>query len=116
VVFYAISLLDINHRNDGQDTSYIDESWVGVNPQNHQWSSGTVELIPRFQILIDQNYPNTKLSISEWSTGADTDITGGLLAVDCLGIFGKYKLDSATYWATPDELGPIGLAYWLYRG
>jgi hypothetical protein len=33
-----------------------------------------------------------------------------------LGIFGQQKLDSATYWGTVDELGPIGLAYWLFRG
>ncbi|KAF9002619.1 hypothetical protein BDZ89DRAFT_1105191 [Hymenopellis radicata] len=98
------------------DTSYVDESWVGVSPQNHQWNPTIVSLIPRFRTLIDINYPGTKLSISEFSSTADTDITGGLVTVDMLGIFGQQKLDSATYWATPDELGPIGLAYWLYRG
>jgi hypothetical protein len=54
--------------------------------------------------------------VSEFSSTADTDITGGLVTVDMLGIFGQQKLDSATYWVTPDELGPVGLAYWLYRG
>ena len=68
------------------------------------------------QQLIAQNYPGTKLSISEWSSTADTDITGGLVAADVLGIYGREGVDSATYWATPDEKGPIGLAYWLYRG
>ncbi|KAG6875722.1 hypothetical protein C0993_007795 [Termitomyces sp. T159_Od127] len=98
------------------DTSYVDESWVGVDPQNHQWDPTVVELLPRFKTLIDINYPGTKLSIGEWSSTADTDITGGLVTVDSLGIFGQYGLDSATYWATPDEVGPVGLAYWLYRG
>ncbi|KAG6901408.1 hypothetical protein C0995_012298 [Termitomyces sp. Mi166 len=98
------------------DTSYVDESWVGVDPQNHQWNPTVVELVPRFRTLIDINYPGTKLSIGEWSSTEDTDITGGLVTVDSLGIFGQYGMDSATYWATPDELGPIGLAYWLYRG
>ncbi|KAF5377193.1 hypothetical protein D9615_006454 [Tricholomella constricta] len=98
------------------DYSYVDESWVGVSPQNHQWNPTAVGLIPRFKTLIDINYPGTKLSISEWSSTNDKDLTGGLVAVDVLGIFGKYKVDSATYWAEPDELGPIGLAYWLYRG
>lgn len=99
-----------------QDPSYVDESWVGVSPQNHQWNPTAVDLIPRFKTLIDINYPGTKLFISEWSSTNDNDITGGLVTVDMLGIFGKYKVDSATYWATPDELGPVGLAYWLYRG
>jgi hypothetical protein len=66
--------------------------------------------------LIDINYPGTKLSISEWASTADNDITGGLLTVDSLGIFGQYGVDAATYWATPGEQAPVGLAYWLYRG
>ena len=99
------------------DTSYVDESWVGTSaPQNHQWNPTAISLIPRFQILIDQNYPGTKLSISEWSSTDDTDLTGGLVTVDVLGLFGQYGVDSSTYWATPDEMGPIGLAYWLFRG
>ncbi|GLB36669.1 putative glycoside hydrolase family 44 [Lyophyllum shimeji] len=98
------------------DSSYVDESWVGSNPQNHQWNPTAVDLIPRFRTLIDINYPGTKLSISEWSSTNDNDLTGGLVTVDMLGIFGRYKVDSATYWATPDEMGPVGLAYWLYRG
>ncbi|KAJ7078814.1 glycoside hydrolase family 44-domain-containing protein [Mycena crocata] len=98
------------------DTTYVDESWVGVSPQNHQWDPTIVSLIPRFRTLIDIHYPGTRLSISEFSSTADTDITGGLVTVDMLGIFGQQKLDAATYWGTVDELGPIGLAYWLYRG
>lgn len=67
-------------------------------------------------MLIVCGSPGTKLSISEWASTADTDITGGLVTADALGIFGREGVDSATYWATPDEKGPIGLAYWLYRG
>ena len=55
--------------------------------------------------LIAQYYPGTKLSISEWSSNADSDITGGLVAVDQLGIYGQFGVDSATYWATPDPKG-----------
>ncbi|KAJ6466122.1 glycoside hydrolase family 44-domain-containing protein [Mycena vitilis] len=99
------------------DKTYVDESWIGVPPQqNHQWDPTIISLIPRFRTLIDIYYPGTKLSITEFSSTADTDITGGLVTVDMLGIFGQQKVDSATYWATPDELGPVGLAYWLFRG
>ncbi|KAJ3573789.1 hypothetical protein NP233_g2215 [Leucocoprinus birnbaumii] len=98
------------------DKTYVDESWVGTDPQNHQWDPDTVQLIPRFKTLINLNYPGTKLSISEWASTADNDITGGLLTADSLGIFGKYGVDAATYWATPGEQAPVGLAYWLFRG
>ncbi|ESK83166.1 endoglucanase [Moniliophthora roreri MCA 2997] len=99
------------------DETYVDESWVGEEPQqNHQPDPTIIKLVPRMKSLIDQNYPGTKLSISEWSSTNDQDITGGLVTADMLGIFGKYAVDAATYWATPDEMGPVGLAYWLFRG
>lgn len=108
--------MDLIKKKNSQDPTYVDESWVAVSPQNHQPNPTIVNLIPRFQTLIKQNYPGTKLSISEWSSTNDQDITGGLLTVDMLGLFGQYGLDAATYWATPDQLAPVGLAYWLYRG
>ncbi|CCA75148.1 hypothetical protein PIIN_09132 [Serendipita indica DSM 11827] len=98
------------------DPSYVDESWAGSNPQNHQPNPTAIWLIPRMKQLIDINYPGTKLSISEWSSTADGDITGGLVTVDVLGLFGRYGVDVATYWSNPDSKGPVGLAYWLYRG
>lgn len=99
------------------DPTYVDESWIGTStPQNTEPNATIVQLIPRMQSLIAQHYPGTKLSVSEWSSTLDTDITGGLLTVDTLGLFGQYKLDSATYWDAADVSGPIGLAYWLYRG
>jgi hypothetical protein len=66
--------------------------------------------------LIANNYPGTKLSISEWDSTADDDITGGLVTADVLGIYGRYGVDSATYWSNPDPNSPVGLAFWLYRG
>lgn len=98
------------------NTSYVDESWIATSNYNSQPNNKAVWLIPRMQQLINQYYPGTKLSIGEWASTADGDITGGLVTADALGIFGRYGVDSATYWATPDEKGPIGLAYWLYRG
>ncbi|KIM20289.1 glycoside hydrolase family 44 protein [Serendipita vermifera MAFF 305830] len=98
------------------DPGYVDESWAGSNVQNHQPNGAAVWLIPRMKQLIDSNYPGTKLSISEWASTADGDITGGLVTADVLGIFGRYGVDVATYWSNPDAKGPVGLAYWLYRG
>lgn len=99
------------------DPTYVDESWVGTStPQNSQPNPTAVMFIPRMQALIAKYYPGTKLSVGEWASTLDSDITGGLVAADSLGIFGKYKLDSANYWVSADRTGPVGLAYWLYRG
>jgi hypothetical protein len=98
------------------DPTYVDESWVATDTSNSQPNPSIVQLIPRIQTLIGKYYPGLKFSISEWSSTNDNDVTGGLVSVDVLGIFGKYRLDAATYWATPAETGPVGLAYWLFRG
>jgi len=66
--------------------------------------------------LISDNYPGTKLSISEWASTADDAIEGGLVTADVLGLYGKYGVDAATYWSNPDAKGPVGLGFWLYRG
>lgn len=99
------------------DPTYVDESWVGTDtPQNNEPNATIVQLIPRIKSLIAEHYPGTKFSISEWDSTDDTDITGGLVVVDSLGIFGKYQLDSATYWEDPDETSAAALGFWLYRG
>ena len=98
------------------DTTYVDESWIANSTGNSQPNPSIVQLIPRMHTLIQENYPGTKLSLSEWSSTDDTDLTGGLLTADCLGVFGKYQLDAATYWEDPDVDGPVALAFWLYRG
>lgn len=73
------------------DPGYVDESWIGTStPQNHQPNPRAVWLIPRMQELIAQNYPGTKLSISEWAgtndgSVSDSDIVAGLIVVDTLG-------------------------------
>lgn len=116
-VTFSFLILRIHIHISMQDPTYVDESWIGTStPQNQQPNATIVQLIPRFQQLISEIYPGTKFSISEWDSTNDTDITGGLVTVDSLGIFGKYGVDSATYWSDPDETGPVGLAYWLYRG
>jgi len=114
----AAKALRLRMTRSWWDPDYIDESWIGTSipPQWTEPNPNAIWLIPRMQQLIQQFYPGTKLSISEWDSTDDTDITGGLVTVDSLGIFGVNGLDQATYWSQPDQLGPVGLAYWLYRG
>jgi hypothetical protein len=99
------------------DPTYVDESWIGTStPQNFQPNATIVNLIPRMQALIAEYYPGTKLSVSEWNDNGASDTVGGLVTADALGIFGRYKLDSATFWDAADPTSSEGLAFWLYRG
>jgi phosphatidylinositol glycan class B len=99
------------------DKSYTDESWIGTD----QWATqvqpnrNAVQLIPRLRKLIKQYYPGTKLALTEWNWGAETDISSGLATADVLGIFGKQKLDLATYWTTPTLNSPAEAAFSLFR-
>ncbi len=87
------------------DPSYTDESWI----------SEPVQLVPRMKRLIQQQYPDTKFSISEYNFGAADHINGALAQADVLGIFGREGVDMAMFWANPDANSPLAHAFRLYR-
>src|SRR5215468_3500506 len=72
-------------------------------------------LIPRMRTWVDQNYPGTKLAISEYNWGALDNINGALAQADVLGIFGREGLDLATLWAPPTTTQPGAFAFRMYR-
>ena len=92
------------------DANYVDESWVGGAP-----GGGKVYLIPRMKQWVNQYYPGTKVGITEYSWGAETNINGATTEADILGIFGREGLDLATYWTAPKQNTPAYLAMKMYR-
>ena len=87
------------------DPSYTDESWIGQ----------PVRLIPRLKEWVAQNYPGTKIGITEWNFGGDGDTSSALAIADVLGIYGREGVDLANYWAYPAKNSPGYLAFKLYR-
>ena len=69
---------------------------------NYQFSSTDIQepvrLIPRMHDWVNNNYPGTKLAITEYNWGALEDINGALAQADVLGIFGRESVDLATIW------------------
>ncbi|MEV0530632.1 glycoside hydrolase family 44 protein [Kitasatospora sp. NPDC050463] len=86
------------------DPSYVDESWINQ----------PIQFVPRMRSLVDQNYPGTKLAISEYNWGALDHIDGGLAQADVLGIFGRQGLDLATLWSPPKETDPGAYAFRMF--
>ena len=85
------------------DPVYRDESWI----------NDAIELLPRFERMIADNYPGTKLSIGEWSFGAEKHMSGALAMAEALGRFGQSPvMASAYYWTYPPDQSP---AYWAFR-
>jgi Glycoside hydrolase family 44 len=87
------------------DPAYVDESWIGE----------AIYMIPRMKQWVADNYPGTKIAISEYNWGALDDLNGALAQADVLGIFGREGLDLATLWAPPAPSDPGAYAFRLYR-
>ncbi len=93
------------------DPSYMDESWISDTQQG----GVAVQLIPRMKTWVNQNYPGTKLAITEYNWGALDHINGAIAQADILGIFGREGLDLATLWGPPDSGQPGAFAFRMYR-
>lgn len=84
------------------DPSYVDESWINE----------PIRLIPRLKEWVAAYHPGLRISIGEWSFGADTDISGGLATAEALGRFGQQGLDAAFYWNGPKA---DTATFWAFR-
>ncbi len=87
------------------DPAYVDESWINE----------PVRLLPRMRDWVAQNYPGTKLAVTEYNWGALDHINGALAQADVLGIFGREGLDLATLWEPPAATDPGAYAFRVYR-
>jgi len=101
------------------DPTYGDESWIAdAGPEE-----GIIQLLPRMKAWVTENYPGTKLAISEYNWGGLESLNGALAQADVLGIFGREGLDLATMFdpAQGDPLqttfpsSPGAFAFRLYR-
>jgi hypothetical protein len=93
------------------DMSYVETSWITQDTLNN----GAIYLIPRLLQKIQQHYPGTKLSISEYNYGAGGDISGGLAEADVLGVFGAQGLFAAAMWPLDSTSPFIFAGFALYR-
>ena len=72
------------------------------------------QLIPRMHQWVDQNYPGTKLAITEYMWHALGSITGAIAQADILGIFGREALDYGTLWGPPAPTDPGAFAFKIF--
>jgi hypothetical protein len=87
------------------DTNYLDPSWI----------NNVIMLIPRMKSWATGYYPGTRIGVTEYNWGAESDINGAVAQADILGIFGREGLDLATRWTTPAMNTPTYLAMKIYR-
>ncbi len=90
------------------DPAYVDESWIGA------CCGAAVNLIPRMKGWIADNYPGTKLAITEYNWGGDTGISSALAQAEALAIFGREGVDLAARWVAPAAGSRVEDAFRLY--
>ena len=91
------------------DPTYVEDSWIG------QWKKDFLPIIPTIQASIEQYYPGTELSITEYNYGATNAISGGLAQADVLGVFGENNIHAAALWKLHDANSYASSAFNLYR-
>ncbi|NLW89435.1 MAG: endoglucanase A [Clostridiaceae bacterium] len=78
------------------DTGYIESSWIT------DVFGRPIALLPWLFEKIDQYYPETKLSISEYYFGGSHHISGAIAQADFLGIIGREGVYAAALWPPLD--------------
>jgi hypothetical protein len=91
------------------DSNYEETSWI------RDAAGGPIKLLPRVKAKIDAHYPGTKLSFTEWNFGGGNHISGTIAVADVLGIFGRYGVSLATYWAMSAQEPFAWAAFRAYR-
>jgi mannan endo-1,4-beta-mannosidase len=89
------------------DAEYLETSWIS------QYIEGAFPFLPRLFKSIDTYFPGTKLAITEYCFGGESDISGGIAQADVLGIYGKYDVYISTYWGDGGDY--LDAAFNLYR-
>lgn len=97
------------------DPNYIvPNSTAGDNEYDANGNLTAPQLIPRMRNWVNQNYPGTKLAITEYMWYALGSITGAIAQADILGIFGRESLDYGTLWGPPAPTDPGAFAFKIF--
>ena len=92
--------------------NYVDESWIKYQGPDHS----KIYFIPRMKKMVADNYPDTKVAITEYCWGGTKVINGALAQADVLGIFGREGLDMAAIWNWGElPTDPWAYAFRMYR-
>ncbi|HSP20290.1 MAG TPA: glycoside hydrolase family 44 protein [Myxococcaceae bacterium] len=94
------------------DPAYVDPSWIG----GAGISGGVIRLLPRMRDWVAQNYPGTRISLSEYAWFSDVSgPMGPVVYAELLGLFGRERLDAATAWGGPGGSDTAFAAFKLFR-
>lgn len=94
------------------DPTYTDPHFL--NPDKFMTKLAP-QMIPRMKNWVADNYPGTKIAITEYNWGAPEHISGAVAQADILGIFGREGLDLGAVWGPPNWNSPLMFAFKIFR-
>lgn len=97
------------------DPSYVVTGDYWIKDVENNGAPVAPRMIPRLREMVSQNYPGTKIALTEYNWGALDHINGALAQADLLGIFGREGLDAATLWGATKPTDPGAFAFKIYR-
>jgi hypothetical protein len=93
---------DLRPNNPNAETSVTDTTRSLWDPtfKDPSWIDDTIQLIPRMKKWIADDYPGTKIALTEYNLSLENvgPLTNALIQADTLGIFAREGVDLATRW------------------
>jgi uncharacterized protein (TIGR03437 family) len=111
----ATQALRLDSTREFWDPAYIVNNDYWIRDVDNNGAPIAPSLIPRLRAMVSQNYPGTKIAITEYNWRALDTLNGGLAQADLLGIFGREGLDMAMLWGPPKPTDPGAFAFKMYR-
>ena len=111
----ALDALRLDSTREFWDPTYVVTGDYWIVDTTNNGAPVAPMLIPRLQQIVAQNYPGTKIAISEYNWTGQGTLNGALTQAEILGIFGWQGLDMATFWGQPSPTDPVALAFQMYR-
>jgi len=111
----AVNALRLDSTREFWDPTYVVSNDYWIKDVEHNGAPIAPQFIPRLRAIIDDNYPGTKLALTEYSWWALDTLNGALAQADLLGIFGREGVDLATLWGPPKPTDPGAFAFRIYR-
>jgi hypothetical protein len=93
------------------DPQHVDDSWI----KDLGEPNSKIHFIPRMKKMVADNYPGTKIAITEYSWGGMKSLSGALAQADVLGIFGREGVDLAALWGPGKPTEPWAYAFRMFR-
>jgi hypothetical protein len=112
-----VDYLDLHYYRQGGSTTDVTRSLWDSTYRDPSWINTQIQLIPRMRQWVGNDYPGTKLALSEYNLSfPGGGVQNTLIQADTLGIFAREGVDLATRWETDDDNGSdIADAFRIFR-